>query len=127
MTMFLAGVALVGLGTASAARLDLGPAGLGTGSAATASCQGGSPFAATLVSAPSGPGSTVFATSAVVLQGVHGDCGGRTYRVSVVTTDGTQLGEAVGLVPAGGGTFTTTGFAPVATSQVARVEVVIHS
>ncbi len=120
----LATIAFAGLGTAAAAQLDLDAGTLAAGSAATTSCQGGTPFAAELVSAPGG---AAFETTAVKLDGVHADCGDQHYRVSVVTEDGQQLGEATGRVPAGGGSFTTSAFTAVPTVQIARVEVVIHS
>ena len=120
----LATIAFAGLGTAAAAHLDLDAGTLAAGSAATSSCQGGTPYAAELVSVPNG---TAFVTTAVRMAGVHADCGGQNYRVSVVTQAGLQLGEATGLVPAGGGSFTTSSFTAVPTAQIARVEVVIHS
>lgn len=117
-------VAMAGIGTASAARLQVVGTSLAAGSSQVTSCQGAAEIAADLVSTWTSAG---FRTTAVVLAGVNGDCGGETYRLSLVSADGQQLAEVAAEVPAGGGSFTSPSFTGVPTSDVVRVEVVIHS
>ncbi len=122
-SLVIATVGLVGLGTASAARLDTVTASLAAGTAAVTSCQAGAPVSAELVSAWS---TGTFRTTAVRVSGVATACAGQEYQLSLLGTSGQQLVEVTGQVPSGGA-FTTAGFAAVTTSSIARVQVVIHS
>lgn len=121
--MAIATVGLVGLGTASAARLDAVSTSLAAGDAAVSSCQAGAPLAAELVSAWS---NGAFTTTAVRVTGVASACTGQAYRLSVIGASGQQLVEVTGQVPSGGA-FTTSAFTAVSTSTILNVQVVIHS
>lgn len=121
--LVVATVGLVGLGAASAARLDAVSASLAAGDAAVSSCQGTAPLSAELVSAWS---SGAFRTTAVRVTGVAPACVGQDYRLSVIGTSGQQLVEVTGTVAASG-TVTTPSFAAVTTSTISNVQVVIHS
>lgn len=118
----LAAVAAIGLGSASAASLTVDPGTLQAGTSGVVSCQGGAPVAADLVSSRSG---ATFRTTAVTVRGVAAACVGQTYDLAVVGTSGQILAEVTGTVAAT--SFTTPAFSAVATTSVARVEVVFHS
>lgn len=120
--LVVAAVAVLGLGSASAANLGVVSTSLAAGSAAVSSCQAGAPVSADLVSAWT---TGAFRTTAVELDGIASGCVGQSYRLSVIGTAGQQLAEVTGQVQAT--SFTTGTFTAVTTSTIDHVEVVIHS
>jgi len=120
--LVVAAVALLGLGSASAAGLGVVSTSLAAGSGVVTSCQNGAPVSADLLSTWS---TDAFRTTKVQLSGIATGCVGQGYRLSVIGTSGQQLAEVTGQVPST--SFTTGTFPAVTTSSIDHVQVVIHS
>jgi len=117
--------AVGGLGLGSAARLDVAPRGVASGTAAVGDCQGALPVRVQLVSAWAG---TQFTTTAVRVHGLASACAGKELRVTLVDADGASLGEAVlATIPGGTPAYHQAALpAAVATSSVAGSRVVVE-
>lgn len=130
----LALVALVGLGTGSAAQLSVAGNAVGSGVAVVADCQGGAPVRVQLVSGWStAPQPDAFATTGVVVYDIAPACSGKQLRVALVNAAGTALAEATLASIVGGAnpqTGLTLALTPAAgshllTSSVAQAKIVI--
>lgn len=125
----LAVVGLAGLGTASAAQLNVSASTLAAGSAQVGDCQGTAPLRVQLVSGwEPAENPDAYATTAVIVHNVASACIGQSLRVTLVAANDTALREVTLASITIAGTQPSLGLTSrVLTSTVVRAEVVIHS
>jgi hypothetical protein len=123
----LAAVCVAGLGTGSAAQLNVGATAVGSGTSVVGDCQAGAPVRVQLTSAwVNGQG---FRTTGVTVHGVNAACENKRFGVTLVNASGASLAEATGVVPVGAATtpFSAAASQTVVTSSIVRAEIVIYS
>jgi hypothetical protein len=99
----------------AAASLALGSQALSAGNASVTSCG-----VASLSATRSVDNSGNF--TQIVVTGVPAACAGETLSVTLASGTGTSLGSSSGVVPAGGGSMTFSGFGTVSAASLMRYE-----
>lgn len=117
-------IGVAGLGTASAARLDVGAASVAAGSAPVGDCQGDVRLRVELRSAAVG---AAYQTDGVVVHGVAPDCVGQGMQVTLVNASGAALRTTSTVIVNAPGSQPVLTFNALPTSSVADARVLIHS
>lgn len=121
VALALGALALAGLGTAAAAQLSVGTAGVGAGTSVVASCQTGAPVRVSLESTFS---AGRYVVTGVRLSDLSGPCVGRSIALQPEGPAGAVGGEVRDVVTATDQAWSLP--QPLVASQVTGVAIVIH-